>query len=66
MSSLEFGHFAENFIGDNLDDNQESLSLYALEGDQVFRTHKGRWINARYNNFTDAHRLKDNRHVLQP
>jgi hypothetical protein len=62
--SLKFGDFAEDFVGHNLDDYQESLSLCELDGDQVFHRHKGRWVDARYNNFIEAHCLKDNRHCF--
>jgi hypothetical protein len=41
MWSLEFGDFAADFIGNNLDDNQESFSMYKWEGDQLFWRHKG-------------------------
>jgi hypothetical protein len=66
MRSLKFGDFANDFVGYNLDDYQESLSLCELEGDQRFRKRKGRWVDARYNNFIEAHCLKDNRHFLVP
>jgi hypothetical protein len=66
MWSLECSDFTESFVGHNLNDNQESLSLCELEGDQVVCRPKGRWIDARYNNFIDAHRLKDNLHFLGP
>jgi hypothetical protein len=66
MWSLKFGDFAEDFVGHNLDYYQESLSLFELEGDQLFRRRKGRWVDARYNNFIEAHRLKDNRNFLRP
>jgi hypothetical protein len=35
MWKLEFGDFAEDFVGCNLDDNQESSLLFELEGDQL-------------------------------
>jgi hypothetical protein len=66
MWSLEFGDFAEDFVGHNLDDYQESLSLWELEGDQLFRRRMGKWVDARYNNFLEAHSLKDNRYLLRP
>jgi hypothetical protein len=65
MWSLELGDFAEDFVGHSLDDNQESLSLCQLEGDQLFRRRKGRWGDARYNNFKEAHRLKHSGHFLR-
>jgi hypothetical protein len=66
MWSLEFGDFAEDFVGKNLDDYRESLSLCELEGDQLFCRRNGRWVDAQFNNFIEPHRLKDNRHFLRP
>jgi hypothetical protein len=66
MWSLKVGDFAEDFVGYNLDDYQESLSLCELEGDQLFRKHKRRWVDARYHNFIKAHRVQDNQHFLRP
>jgi hypothetical protein len=66
MWSFEIGAFAEDFFGHKLDDYQESLSLCELEGNQLLRRRKRRWVDARYTNFILAHHLKDNRHFLGP
>jgi hypothetical protein len=39
MWSLEFADLAEDFVGHNLDDYQQSLSLCEQEGDPHFRRH---------------------------
>jgi hypothetical protein len=64
MWGLTFGDFTEDFFGHNLDNYHESLSLGELEGDQLFHRHKGRWVDARSNNFIEAHRLQDSRNYL--
>jgi hypothetical protein len=66
MWRLEFGSFAEDFVGHNLDDNQQSLSLCELEGDQLFRRYKQRWVDARYKNIITDLCLQDNRNFLGP
>jgi hypothetical protein len=49
MWSLEFGDFAQDFVGHNLDDNMDSLSLCELEGDELFCRCQRRCLDARYN-----------------
>jgi hypothetical protein len=66
MWSLKFGNFTEDFIGNNLDNYHESLSLCNLESDQFFSRCKRYWIDAYYNNPVEAHCLKDYRHFLGP
>jgi hypothetical protein len=51
MWCLKCGDFDEDFVGHNLDDYQEFLSLCELEDDQLFCRCKRRSVDARYNNF---------------
>jgi hypothetical protein len=45
MCNLDFGDFAEDFVGHNLDDYEESWLQCDLEGDFLFSRCQGRCVD---------------------
>jgi hypothetical protein len=66
MWSRKFTDFDQDFVGYNLDDNWECLSLYKLEGNKHLCRCQWWWVKAQYNNVVAANGQKYYWHFVGP